>query len=91
MKLTDLMYLGMGAAYMAKDRLDKLADEMAEQGKMSREEAESFLEEMRARGEKERKEFEERTKEMMKEAAEELGLATKKDIQELKDMLASRG
>ncbi len=87
MQPKDLLYLGLGAAFMAKDKIEELLDEIEEKGEISRDEAKRFVEDAKQRAEKEREETENLVKEKVKEAIAEMGIATKDDIAELKALL----
>ncbi len=87
MKPSDLLYLGLGAASMARDRIEAQLTEFQKQGEISREEIKRFADEAMAKGREEQDGFEERIRECMRKAMSELNLATKEDIRELKDLL----
>ncbi|EPR35652.1 hypothetical protein dsat_1993 [Alkalidesulfovibrio alkalitolerans DSM 16529] len=90
MKPTDLLYLGLGAATMAKERLEGVFKELEKQGQISREEMEKFLDEVKAKGASERESMEKMIRDKVHEAVAEMGLATKKDIAELKALLKKK-
>lgn len=87
MKPMDIVYLGLGAAYLAKDRFDGLLKQLEDKGEVSREELKKLADEARERGEKERSRFESEIKAKVKEAVSEMGLATKEDVEELKKLI----
>ncbi|AGW14894.1 phasin family protein [Megalodesulfovibrio gigas] len=87
----DLLYIGLGAAYMAKDKMDELLGDLEERGKLSREEAEKFLDDAKARAAKERTDMEASLKTALREAVAELGLATKDDVEDLKKLIKAKG
>lgn len=86
-EIKDLFYLGIGAAMIAKDRVEEEAKEMLEKGKISREEQQEFVKKAKARAQEEEKEFQEKFKSAIKEVLSEMGLATKDDIEELKKLI----
>ncbi|GAB7082157.1 phasin family protein [Megalodesulfovibrio paquesii] len=87
----DLLYIGLGAAYMAKDKMDDLLSDLEERGKLSREEAEKFLDDAKERAAKERSDLEASIKGALREAVADLGLATKEDIESLKKLIKAKG
>lgn len=87
----DLLYIGLGAAYLAKDKMDDMMKELEERGKLSREEAEKFLEDAKERAEKERLSMKDDMQAALKEAIGDLGLATKDDVEEIKALIKAKG
>ena len=87
----DLLYIGLGAAYMAKDKMDELLGDLQERGKLSREEAEKFLDDAKERAAKERSDMETSLRTALREAVAELGLATKDDVEALKKLIKAKG
>ena len=85
--LKDLIYLGVGSALLAKEKVEEELRELVEKGKVSEEEAKKLVDRAVERGEKEENELREKIKETLKEVIEEMGLATGKDIEELKKIL----
>jgi len=85
--LQEIMYTGLGGAALLKERIDTELKKLEAKGKLSKEEAETFMTNLQERGKSEEAEIKARIKEALKEAADELGLATKADIEALKDAL----
>ena len=59
-----------------------------EKGKINTADAKSFLESVSKKGEEEDERLKAKIKDMLKEAIEELGVATKKDIEDLRSKLS---
>ena len=87
MKPVDLLYIGLGAAFLAKDKFDEALDALEKRGELSRTEAEAFLKDAKARAQKEEEALAERIREELKKVLDGMGLATKKDIAEIKALL----
>ncbi|WP_027184122.1 phasin family protein [Desulfovibrio inopinatus] len=87
MKASDFLYLGLGAAFLAKDKIAEQLTEMEKRGDISKDEAKQFMDEAVARAKKERESFDARLREAVKDVVSELGLATKDDIEELKALM----
>lgn len=83
MMLKDLIYIGLGGALLAKEKVEKELSELVDKGKLNKEEARDFIDKAKAKGEEEEKEFKAHLKEVIKEALEEMGVATKEDIKAL--------
>ncbi len=82
--LKEIFYTGLGGALLVKERVEEELKKLEERGKLSSDESKSFLENLKTRGEKEEERFKEELKAAIKEVIEELGIATKKDIEDLK-------
>ena len=86
--LKELAYLGLGGALLAKEKVEEELKKLEEKGKISKEEAENFVNSAKERGKEEEERFKNEIKKMLKEALDELGVATKADIEELKQKLS---
>ena len=83
----DLITLGVGSALLAKEKVEEELKELIDKGKMSKEEAQKLIEKAKAKGEEEEKALKEEIKKALKEVLDEMGLATKEDIERLKEKL----
>ena len=86
--LKDLIYLGFGGALLAKERVEEELKKLQERGKISKEEAENFIDSAKAKGKEEEERIRAEIKNALKEALDELGVATKADIEALKQKLS---
>ncbi len=82
--LKEMIYTGIGGAMLMKERVEEEMKRLEEKGKLSKEDAQQFLDDLKVRGEEEESKVKAQIKEAVKEAIEELGLATKEDIEKLK-------
>jgi polyhydroxyalkanoate synthesis regulator phasin len=87
MMFKDLLYTGIGAASLLKEKVEAELTKLEEQGKIKRDDAKSFLESIEKKGKEEDEKMKERLKETLKEIIDELGLATKADLEKLKEDL----
>jgi len=85
--LKDLLYIGLGSALLAKEKVEEELNKLIEKGKLSKEDAEKFLDSAKKKGEEEEKKAKEELKKTLKEVLEDLDIATKKDIEDLKESL----
>ena len=88
--LKDLITLGVGSALLAKEKVEEELKELIEKGKMSKEEAEKLIEKAKTKGEEQEQALKEEIKQALKEVLEEMGLATKEDLEKLRDELQSK-
>lgn len=85
--LKELLYTGIGAASVLKERVEAEVKKLEEQGKIKTDDAKSFLESIETKGKEEETRFKEQIKASLKEVIDELGLATKADLEKLKEEL----
>ncbi len=83
------IYLGLGAATATKEKVESLVDELIEKGQLSREQKVGAIQEIMDKIEREEKEISNRIKSEVIKAIEEIGLPTKKDIDELNQRLSA--
>ena len=87
-KLEQLFYFGLGSALIAKEKIEQAG----ESARSSREEgdrmAREFFDQAVAKGSEERNQVKENIKDLLKEAIDELGLATKADVEALRKELS---
>lgn len=82
--LKELLYTGVGGALLLKERVEEELKKLEEKGKLNSTDTKSFLESLKSKGEDEEKRLREEIKSAIREVIEELGIATKQDIEELK-------
>ena len=85
--LKDLIYAGIGAAVVVREKVEEEIKKLEEQGKLKTDDAKSFLESIEKKGEAEQERVKEELKATLKEIIDELGLATKEDLDKLKEDL----
>jgi len=85
--LKDLLYTGIGAAVVIREKVEEEIKKLEEQGKLKTDDAKSFLESIEKKGEAEQERVKEQLKTTLKEIIDELGLATKADLEKLKEDL----
>jgi polyhydroxyalkanoate synthesis regulator phasin len=85
--LHNLLYSGIGAATLLKEKVEEELKTLEEKGKIKTDDAKSFLESIEQKGKDEEDRIKEEIKKHIKEAMDELGIATKSDIEKLKEEL----
>ncbi len=83
----DLLYTGIGAVAVLKEKVEAEMKKLEEQGKIKTTDAKSFLESIETKGKEEEVKLKEQLKSTLKEIIEELGLATKADLEKLREDL----
>jgi len=88
--IKELFYLGIGTAMLAKEKIEEEAKELVEKGKMSKAERDEFFEKAKAKAKEEEQDFQNKLKDIVKEVLSDMGLATKEDVEELKELLKNK-
>ena len=86
--LKELLHVGLGSVVVVKEKIEEELKVLQEKGKINSTDAKSFIESITQKGEEEDERVKAKLKEMLKEAIEELGVATKKDLEDLKSKLS---
>lgn len=86
-KLEQLFYAVLGGALAVKEKIETNNEEIKAWQEKSEANARTFFAEMAQRGEKEKEQFKGMFKDILKEVVEELNLATKDDLEKLKQEL----
>jgi len=82
--LKELLYTGLGATVLLKEKVENELNTLHEKGKLSSEDVKGFIDALESKGKAQDEELKERFKQTLKEVIDELGLATKKDIEDLR-------
>ena len=77
------MLTGVGLAAMTKDKIEELAKELTEKGKMSEKEGKELLDDLLKKSEQSRKDLETKVEGMVRKVLEKMDMVTKKDIASL--------
>ena len=81
--------LGLGIAATTKEKVENLVDEMIAKGQLEKQEKSKAVKEILNKLEKSETEFKEKTKAVVNETINNIGFATKKDINNLKEKVSS--
>lgn len=85
--LQKLLYTGIGAGLLLKDKVEDELQKLQDDGKIKTDDAKSFLDSLKVKGEQEDEKVKEKLKSTIKEIVDELGIATKEDLEKLKNEL----
>jgi len=82
--LKNIVYAGVGAAFLTRDKIEELKNELVEKGNLSREEGRQFVDDLVRRSEKAKDNLELWIGQRVEEKIRQLNLATREDVEELK-------
>ena len=80
----DIVKMGLGAMFIAKEKVEGLVDEAMKQGDISKEQGEAFLQNLKNQVETKSQDIDKTIKTEIHAQLKELGLATKEDIASLR-------
>ena len=87
-KLEQLFYFGLGSALMAKEKIEQAGESTRNLREEGDRKAREFFDQAVAKGSEEREQVKSNVKELLKEVIDELGLATRADLDALREELA---
>ncbi|MFK2821625.1 hypothetical protein [Arcobacter sp. YIC-80] len=82
--LKELIFTGLGATAVIKEKVEDELKKLEEKGKIDSSDVKGFIESLEKKGQDEEEKFKKQIKDSLKEAIDELGLVTKKDLEKLK-------
>ena len=85
--LKELIFTGLGGALVLKEKIEDELKKLEEKGKLDTKDVKSFLESLEQKGKESDEKFKAELKSTIKETIDELGLATKKDLEKIKEDL----
>ena len=85
-----MLYTGLGMGVLLKEKVENEIQKLEDEGKLKKDDATSLLDSLSTKGQDEEKRIKEIFKKSIKEVIDELGLATKEDIENLKDALSKK-
>ncbi|WP_448875294.1 phasin family protein [Desulfobulbus propionicus] len=81
--LKNVVYAGLGAAFLTKEKVEELTKDLIEKGKMSQEEGKQFVEDLLRKSEKAKDQLDLWINKRVEERINQLNLATKDEVAEL--------
>ena len=81
--LKSILYTGIGAAFLTKEKIEEIQKDLSEKGKLSQEEGKQFMEELRLKSEKAREQLDLWVNKRVEERVRQLNLVTKDEIADL--------
>ena len=76
---------GIGLLSMTREKAQKVIEELTHEGEVQRSEVKEWVDQLSSRGEEERQALRKLVRDEVKKVLDEMGLATKEDIQKLLD------
>ena len=76
---------GIGLLSMTREKAQKVIDELTQEGELQKNEVKEWVDQLSNRGEEERQALRKLVRDELKKVLDEMGLATKEDIQKLLD------
>jgi len=86
-KSKEFLYTLLGGALLLKDRFSDQFDDILKKGEESKDDIKAAATETMAKASEQKDEIESELKNKIKSIVDELGLATKEDIEELKELI----
>jgi polyhydroxyalkanoate synthesis regulator phasin len=85
--LKEAIFTAIGAGAILKEKVEEEIQKLEENGKIKADDAKSFLKSIEERGKEEDDKIKQKVKETIKEVFDELGVATKDDLEKLREEL----
>jgi len=83
-------YTGLGAAELTREKVEDLAKELADKGKVSDSEIKKFVDEMLDKSQERKDQLMQQIEKMMEEALKKMNLASRDDLDALEKRLAEK-
>ena len=83
--LKELIFTGLGASVLLRKKLEEEVGILQKSGKLKKKDVKAFLETLEEKGKLEDKRIKKHFKKLVREAIDELGLLTKKDLENFKE------
>lgn len=82
--LKNVLYTGLGAAFLTKEKIEELRKDLIEKGKLSQDEGKQFVDDLIRKSEKAKDQLNLWINKRVEERIDQLNLATKDEIAELR-------
>ncbi|RUM64541.1 MAG: hypothetical protein DSZ05_07385 [Sulfurospirillum sp.] len=86
----ELLYKALGVMLLIKDKFSDEFNDIFQKANASKEDILKTVDEVQSKAEEEKNELDRQLKEKIKSVIREMGLATKEDIEELKELIKSQ-
>ncbi|WP_457574237.1 phasin family protein [Desulfolithobacter sp.] len=82
--LKNMLFMGAGAVFLTKEKLEELKNELVDKGKLTQDEGKELVDEWMKKSETLKDQFELKLNQMVADQIKKMNLATAEDIQELR-------
>lgn len=82
--LKNLLYLGAGAAFITKEKVEELKNDLVDKGKLTQDEGKQFVDELLQKSDDFKNKFEEKINEAVTDRLEKMNVAKSDDIADLR-------
>jgi polyhydroxyalkanoate synthesis regulator phasin len=82
------MYMGIGLAYMTKEKMEEISQELIKKGELSAAEGKDFIDDLTQKSEEARKALEIRVDKIVKSSLARMNIATRDDLSALEKRIA---
>ena len=88
--IKNAFYTGLGAAELTKEKLEELAKEMVEKGKVSESEMKKFVDDAIAKSEERKEQLKKQLEKISEETLKKMNLASRDDLDALEKRLTEK-
>lgn len=85
--IKNLLYLGAGAAFVTKEKIEELKNDLVDKGKMTQDEGKQFVDELLQKSDDFKGKFEEKINEVVTEQLDKMNVAKGDDINDLREQI----
>lgn len=85
--LKNLLYLGAGAAFVTKEKIEELKNELVDKGKLTQDEGKQFVDDLLNKSDDIKGKFEEKIQKVVIAQLDKLNVAKSEDIAELRTQI----
>ncbi len=85
--LKNLLYLGAGAAFVTKEKIEELKNDLVEKGKLTQDEGKEFVDELLNKSDDIKGKFEEKINGVVTEQLDKMNMANSDDIADLREQI----
>ena len=81
------MFIGLGLAFMTKEKIEEFSKELVEKGKLSETEGKEFIDELQKKSEEARKKVEDQIKASVRDTLEKMNIPTRDNLLKLEEQV----
>lgn len=85
--LKNLLYLGAGAAFVTKEKIEELKNDLVDKGKITQDEGKEFVDELLQKSDDIKGKFEDKINEVVTEQLDKIKVAKSEDIADLREQI----